>query len=932
VGTPADPVRLLDGPFGCPVIPTWNPRLNAWNIEDGSGITHAKIGSTLGDFNTVLDALVAGCCFIRVVENVTDINLTMGVCEHVIVHVDPGVIWTINNNGGSIVIPAGGSFTIQGSGEKSVIVVASVSLFTGNDSSLLTIKDCSFTTFNTIVSPNVITRLQNALFVLANVSGCFIGTGIGDTIMDTQISNCIVIANAGGASADVIIGTVSSLNIDGLWLRGITTGIAINLTGGSTQLSNIYITSSWNITLSGIAVSLRGLTMDTTTETCNILVLCSNSTFSDISCTTFTVDGFGSINPPTLNTVSNCKFTNILSSGNMVVNRCQDSIFSGIRSANISVGSSTSGNTAIDRCQFSNIIIPGTITIGSTPVANQATLNDCDFSNIHANGTISICVASIDTATVICQRLQFSDISTANLILCQSTNSSIAQMLNSQFANLAITSTGFIARTLSATSSVTMTACGVDNVFYGGAISALSIGSIFAGSTWLHSNNKYNNLNIQGATPQLQLSTATQGLTNTFSNARINGNFSISNTRYNTWSNIEAGGFILIGSGTDHENFTNIVAFGVATISGVTNSNFVNIEGTTTIIGTNVLSITSCQFSNFQVTTLTINNTNASQLSNFYINGALNIGTTTSCVNCHFTDFQIATGSIYGSLASCVLAGHHLGQSGFVNTSIIFGVTGLQMIDCQLLNFRQLTSLGEAYVEIRNATRNRFTNCDFTSLSILPGISNDINMFENVMLRGNLFVLSSFNKFSNVNTIKTGTSTAFAITGATWLAGVATITSPGHAFSRGNLVIITGMNPAGYNGSYVIITVVAGVSFTISITVDPGIFVAGGSAVMAPFVGSAATDNQFSNVTISRGVLIAPTTQIDGPRTQFNNSRVSGSDHDMIVTGSNCVISNNIIGESGFAGNLTLPVTGIVTNNLAIAAGGFINANNSGAW
>jgi hypothetical protein len=72
---------------------------------------------------------------------------------------------------------------------------------------------------------------------------------------------------------------------------------------------------------------------------------------------------------------------------------------------------------------------------------------------------------------------------------------------------------------------------------------------------------------------------------------------------------------------------------------------------------------------------------------------------------------------------------------------------------------------------------------------------------------------------------------AFTITGASWAAGVATITAPGHNFVLGQKnVMVSGINPSGYSGTFTI-TAVAGNTFSYALASNPGPYVSGGVAV-----------------------------------------------------------------------------------------------------
>lgn len=72
-----------------------------------------------------------------------------------------------------------------------------------------------------------------------------------------------------------------------------------------------------------------------------------------------------------------------------------------------------------------------------------------------------------------------------------------------------------------------------------------------------------------------------------------------------------------------------------------------------------------------------------------------------------------------------------------------------------------------------------------------------------------------------------------AITAASWSSSVATITAPGHPLVTGDTVIITGVDPNGYNGTFTVIST-SGDDFTVAVASDPGSYVEGG-IVSAPY-------------------------------------------------------------------------------------------------
>jgi len=79
------------------------------------------------------------------------------------------------------------------------------------------------------------------------------------------------------------------------------------------------------------------------------------------------------------------------------------------------------------------------------------------------------------------------------------------------------------------------------------------------------------------------------------------------------------------------------------------------------------------------------------------------------------------------------------------------------------------------------------------------------------------------------NEVVEGTSKT--ITGATWTNGIATFTAAAHGLAVGDLVVVAGMTPSLYNGSYKVLTIPLSSTFTVAIASTPGVFSAGGTAV-----------------------------------------------------------------------------------------------------
>lgn len=74
---------------------------------------------------------------------------------------------------------------------------------------------------------------------------------------------------------------------------------------------------------------------------------------------------------------------------------------------------------------------------------------------------------------------------------------------------------------------------------------------------------------------------------------------------------------------------------------------------------------------------------------------------------------------------------------------------------------------------------------------------------------------------------------ATATTVFSWLAGVVTVTSAAHGLSTGDLAVIAGVTPAGYNGTFQV-TKLTNDTFTYPLVADPGAVTVQGTVAIVP--------------------------------------------------------------------------------------------------
>lgn len=72
--------------------------------------------------------------------------------------------------------------------------------------------------------------------------------------------------------------------------------------------------------------------------------------------------------------------------------------------------------------------------------------------------------------------------------------------------------------------------------------------------------------------------------------------------------------------------------------------------------------------------------------------------------------------------------------------------------------------------------------------------------------------------------------TIFAITGVTFTSTSATYACPGHTYIVGDILTVSDVAPAGYNGTFTITSVVASTSFTVANTTNATVTTGTGTA------------------------------------------------------------------------------------------------------
>jgi hypothetical protein len=125
---------------------------------------------------------------------------------------------------------------------------------------------------------------------------------------------------------------------------------------------------------------------------------------------------------------------------------------------------------------------------------------------------------------------------------------------------------------------------------------------------------------------------------------------------------------------------------------------------------------------------------------------------------------------------------------------------------------------------------------------------------------------------NTVNTVGLPTATAaVTVSGASWDINNNTITfssATATNLQAGQLVTVTGVNPAAFNGTYIILTTPTTTSFTVGLLKNPGVYVSGGSAVVAQNAftqgGTATTSGYLTTSADGHSIVVGGNVQVPG--------------------------------------------------------------------
>lgn len=176
-----------------------------------------------------------------------------------------------------------------------------------------------------------------------------------------------------------------------------------------------------------------------------------------------------------------------------------------------------------------------------------------------------------------------------------------------------------------------------------------------------------------------------------------------------------------------------------------------------------------------------------------------------------------------------------------------------------------------------------------------------------------------------------GSGSSVNITGVSGNGTNVTYTASGHSFPVGRSITVSGLAPEGYNGTFVIISVVAGSTFTVANTTTATVTDSNGVAESATLAISATTGNAVFSGSITGSTIIGGTLNIGGKAI---------IDSTGLLTATGATITGTINAEAGYFGTPTngfsISSTGLVGVGTGTIVGGTIQGatfnNGSGTF
>ena len=216
-------------------------------------------------------------------------------------------------------------------------------------------------------------------------------------------------------------------------------------------------------------------------------------------------------------------------------------------------------------------------------------------------------------------------------------------------------------------------------------------------------------------------------------------------------------------------------------------------------------------------------------------------------------------------------------------------------------------SLQPSAFAIQNPSTKQLTSIDATGLTVYSGSSPTSG--ARVIL--NSLGLAAYGATSSVN-----------ITAVSGNGTNVTYTASGHSFTVGQSITVSELAPNGYNGSFVITSVVASTSFTVANTTTATVTDANGVAERATLAISASTGNAVFSGSITGSTIIGGTLNIAG------NATINSSG---LLTATGATITGTINAEAGYFGTASngysIGATGLTGVGTGAITGGTIQTS-----
>jgi hypothetical protein len=248
-------------------------------------------------------------------------------------------------------------------------------------------------------------------------------------------------------------------------------------------------------------------------------------------------------------------------------------------------------------------------------------------------------------------------------------------------------------------------------------------------------------------------------------------------------------------------------------------------------------------------------------------------------------------------------------------------------------SFNITNVVGNGTTVTYTASGHNFTVGSTVTVSELAPAGYNGTFLITAVVAGSTFTVSNTTTatLTDSNGIAYGPGRSVNITNAVGNGSTVTYTASGHGYSVGTSVTISGLAPDGYNGTFLITSVVAGSTFTVSNGTTATLTDSSGVAQTATLAISATTGNAVFQGSVTGSTIIGGTLNIGGKAI---------IDSTGLLTATGATITGTINAEAGYFGTPTngfsISSTGLVGVGTGTIVGGTIQGatfnNGSGTF